>query len=751
MTYLLPIDRWVIGDKPFPHEVALPKCGHFKRDLSPVRRYRTTYVHPMVYRFFNKPVLLATTVVAGLANLAKAQVDLPTEELAPLEIYADRLVQPSEFVSSNSGKTIANALIGGARIGVRDLSEALVQYPGYAAFRTTPTRAAHPTTQGVRLRNLGINSTSRSIVTLDDVPQNDPFGGWIYWQRYQPTALSSISIRPSSDSESWGNYGTGGRISMKSLRPYTLGLHTKATVGSDGEREFSLFANSKIDDQSSLSFSGILGETDGFYTLRQDQRGSIDRKANSEVSSFSISYDFEVDDLWRIEVNANRFDEDRVNGTPLAVNGTEATDISASALRVFDGGSSGLKMIVYHQDRDFQNQFTAVADDRNSERPALNQFDVPASANGASLRYFTRIEDSHDFSIGADFRDADGSVAEQFRNLGAGFTRLREAGGEQEFIGIFSTARLQLSDDTSLTGSLRLDEVEDRNGFRNEWNTETDAQIRADSIPDKSESFFSNNITLYHDFSDNLRGMIRQSSGFRAPTLNELYRPFRVKNDIIESNAELAAEEHFGWEAGLHYSPDDAWSLNINIFRYSLDNMIANAVLSKESGFNPLCGFVPGGGSCGQRRNIADSSVEGVEIDWQSRLSDTVSVRAQVVYAPSDIQQADGLPALAGNEFPHASPFKANLTFDWQPNDSVNVWSSLRYQSSEYEDLGNERELDMIFQVDGGVRYAISGQHAISLHIENLFDEEFETGISTAGLVSISAPRTVWLSWDFSR
>ena len=46
----------------------------------------------MVYRFFHKPLLLATTAVAGLANLAKAQVDLPTEELAPLEIYADRLV-----------------------------------------------------------------------------------------------------------------------------------------------------------------------------------------------------------------------------------------------------------------------------------------------------------------------------------------------------------------------------------------------------------------------------------------------------------------------------------------------------------------------------------------------------------------------------------------------------------------------------------------------------------------------------------
>ena len=52
---------------------------------------------PMVYRFFNKHVLLATFIVS-YANFSKAQVALPTEELAPLEIYADRLVQPSEFV-----------------------------------------------------------------------------------------------------------------------------------------------------------------------------------------------------------------------------------------------------------------------------------------------------------------------------------------------------------------------------------------------------------------------------------------------------------------------------------------------------------------------------------------------------------------------------------------------------------------------------------------------------------------------------
>ncbi len=694
--------------------------------------------------------LLATTSLCIASGLPAQETESP-QALSPFLVEGDRLIQPDVFDDSNSGASFSNSMVGGVRIGIDDLSETIAQYPAYAAFRKTPSRAAHPTTQGVRLRNLGINSTSRTLVTFDGVPQNDPFGGWIYWHRYMPSSLSSIEIRPSSGSEAWGNYGTGGRIALLSSIPRDPRIHTKATIGSDGAKRVSFTADAALSQSASFNLSALKGDTDGFYTLRADQRGSIDKKANSDVFALQGTLNLEPNEDWRITLKADTYEEDRSNGTPLAINGTDASDISFSALRIFDEGTSGFRLVAYSQDRDFHNQFTAVADDRASERPALDQYNVPASAEGASISYFTQFGESNTFSIGADHRKVDGEVNERYRNLGAGFTRLRRAGGEQRFNGLFATAQFEASPATRIVANARIDEVDDRMGLRREWNTETDTLIRDDSFPDTSRSFFSNNITLYHDVSDTVRLMARQTSGFRAPTLNERYRPFRVKNDIIESNALLKAEEHFGFEAGIRFLSDELWSVSANLFQYELDNMIANVVLSRESGFNPLCGFVPGGGSCGQRLNILESSVQGIEVNWESPLSDSVHAQLQFVYAASDIDFAGTLNGIEGNEFPHSSPFKATLSLDWNPKDTLSMWTNIRYQDSEYEDLENNRPLGSAIQIAGGIRYAVSSEHAISLRVENLLDEEIETGISSAGLVSISAPRTFWLSWDFSR
>ncbi|MGY8693810.1 MAG: TonB-dependent receptor plug domain-containing protein, partial [Verrucomicrobiia bacterium] len=182
--------------------------------------------------------------------------------LETLQVNADRASQPELFTPSNSGASFSSALLNGSTIAIDDLSETLARYPGYSAFRSTPSRAAHPTTQGIRLRNLGINATSRTIVTLDGVPQNDPFGAWVYWQRYNPSTLSSIEIRPSSGSEAWGNFGTGGRISLKSLSSHENRLHTKLTLGTDGKRAAAFSSNSSLAPGLSINLSALAAETD---------------------------------------------------------------------------------------------------------------------------------------------------------------------------------------------------------------------------------------------------------------------------------------------------------------------------------------------------------------------------------------------------------------------------------------------------------------------------------------------------------
>jgi outer membrane receptor for ferrienterochelin and colicin len=57
----------------------------------------------------------------------------------------------------------------------------LRQVPTFSLFRRTSSLAAHPTNQGVSLRGVGPSGASRTLVLIDNVPFNDPFGGWVYW------------------------------------------------------------------------------------------------------------------------------------------------------------------------------------------------------------------------------------------------------------------------------------------------------------------------------------------------------------------------------------------------------------------------------------------------------------------------------------------------------------------------------------------------------------------------------------------
>src|SRR5262245_1783311 len=61
--------------------------------------------------------------------------------------------------------------------------DVLRQIPTFSLFRRTSNLSSHPTDQGVSLRGIGPSGVSRTLVLLDGVPFNDPFGGWVYWTR----------------------------------------------------------------------------------------------------------------------------------------------------------------------------------------------------------------------------------------------------------------------------------------------------------------------------------------------------------------------------------------------------------------------------------------------------------------------------------------------------------------------------------------------------------------------------------------
>src|SRR3569833_2308449 len=96
------------------------------------------------------------------------------------------------------------------------LDQLLKDVPGVQLFRRADAHSGHPTSQGVTLRALGGNASSRALLTLDGVPQTDPFGGWINWPAYDPAALSGIRVVRGGGSVANGPGALAGTVEMTS-------------------------------------------------------------------------------------------------------------------------------------------------------------------------------------------------------------------------------------------------------------------------------------------------------------------------------------------------------------------------------------------------------------------------------------------------------------------------------------------------------------------------------------------------------
>ena len=137
------------------------------------------------------PLLAATTPVWGQARVGECgPFDVARGEetilACPLIVVTGNL--PSAAVENT--ESIIQVPIEQARF-----EKSLTQVPGLQQFRRSDARSANPTSQGITLRGLGGNASSRAILVLDDVPQADPFGGWISLPSYDALNLASIRVR----------------------------------------------------------------------------------------------------------------------------------------------------------------------------------------------------------------------------------------------------------------------------------------------------------------------------------------------------------------------------------------------------------------------------------------------------------------------------------------------------------------------------------------------------------------------------
>ena len=148
----------------------------------------------------------------------------------------------------------------------------LREVPGFTLFRRSSSLVANPTTEGVSLRGLGSTAASRSLVVLDDIPLNDPYGGWIHWEELPELAIHSIEVVRGRRVGPVRLQRHRWRHQRHSGSPQTSGVQIFTSGGSESTLDDGALATLKRGAWSAIASGGLIA-TDGYTLIAPDLRG----------------------------------------------------------------------------------------------------------------------------------------------------------------------------------------------------------------------------------------------------------------------------------------------------------------------------------------------------------------------------------------------------------------------------------------------------------------------------------------------
>jgi vitamin B12 transporter len=618
------------------------------------------------------------------------------------------------------------------------LEDVLRDVPGFQLFRRSDARSANPTSQGATLRALGGNASSRALLTLDGVPQTDPFGGWVYWPAYDPRRLGAIRVVRGGGSGTAGPGALAGTIELESAGPGDAGgLRASLAYGSRDSVDAFAGAGLRLGSGfAQVSLSHASG--DGFIPIVERQRGAADQPAPYSQSSLGLRAVVPVGAATELQASALLFRDGRERGTAFSGIATDGVDAS---LRLVDTGRWGWSALAYVQGRDFYNSFASVSAGRGATAQTSEQYNVPAQGLGGRIE--VRPPGAIQLRLGGDARDTRGVTREfySFQN-GAG-TRRREAGGETLTAGLFAEASAEPGPFVLTLGG-RVDRWTIGNGRLREWQLAGDVPVTNLSFADRAgwEPTARGGAAWHIRPALTLR--TAAYLGWRLPTLNELYRPFRVGSDATAANAALDPERLRGAEAGLEWRPLRGTHLAVTAFTNRLEGAIANVTLGTGPGTFPIVGFVAAGGAYRQRQNLDAVESRGVEVDARFARGPW-SLNAGYSFADARVEASGSALPLNGFRPAQTPRHSASLTLAWAGREGVGASLSARYAGPQFEDDLNRQLVPEALTFDATAAWPISTHIAVEGRVENLGDEEVAAGISADGTIERATPRTLWI------
>jgi outer membrane receptor protein involved in Fe transport len=608
--------------------------------------------------------------------------------------------------------------------------------PGVELFRRSSSLVANPTSQGISLRALGSTSASRTLVTEDDVPLNDPLGGWIHWQEQPELSVQSVELVRGGASDLYGSSAIGGVVNIIPALPLSKGLEVRSTFGGEGTYDNSLLATAHVGPWNLLAAGGLIG-TDGYIQESPSQRGPVDDANNDHSQNALLTAGRDIHNLklgdFKIFARASGFNESRHNGTPYQRNATRLIRYSTGA-DWQNAHSTALALRLYGSDERYRQTFSSISNLANfgdaacayrcGEIPTKFSY-VPDNELGAAAHWSQPIGAGLLLVAGADAHDVRVWDREQSYTGTSPLTNLAD---HQRDSAAYAEAMWEHNAWT-LVASSRMDWFQNYDGHETQWNGTTWTPTAAQP-PQLDERIFDPRLGLSRKLSPHWALTASGFRAFRAPTPSELYRSTQVGNQLTLPNGNLLSERATGWEAGL--AAERSWgSIRSSYFLTQVNRPIAALTINPNSSPIRL-----------MRENLGQIESRGVSLDFDLAPRSWLAVDGGYQYAHAVVSR--GSQDL-GNWIPEVARNMATLNLRASRPRLGTISLESRLSGRQFDDDANANLLHGYFRLDAYASHTLSKRPRIpQIEIfaagENLFNRSIE--VSKTPTTTLGQPRT---------
>ncbi|MGH9454992.1 MAG: TonB-dependent receptor, partial [Terriglobia bacterium] len=443
-----------------------------------------------------------------------------------------------------------------------------------------------------------------------------------------------------------------------------------------------------------------------------NQRGPIDTPAASAHRVATLTIDRQLADHSRAFLSASIFAEMRQNGTPLQTNRTHLRQLAAG----WDWQSSqagNFSVRAFGGPELYDQNFSAIAANLASESLTDVQR-VPARQVGGSFEWNRTAGIHQTLVAGLDLLQVRGSSNEEHFSKGNPSQETR-SGGRQNTEGFYGEDLIRPASKWLITAGGRVDHWRNFDGLITTLPLSNPGPPTVIDFADRSETAFSPRLSVLRTLNSSSSLYVSAYRAFRAPTLNELYRAFRVGNVVTDANSALTAEHLTGAEGGAQWSP---WNGRLNarasFFWSGITDPIANVTLTAT----PIL-------ITRQRQNLGSTRSRGVELEAFAHLSDRWTLASGYQYAQATITRFPVESALEGLWIPQVPRNVATFQATYSDPSRWTFALQGRYTGLQYDDDLNQFPLSAAFSLDALVSRALGHRVEVYAGAENLTADRY--------------------------